>query len=354
MLTFPYIDINIYLLVFISLAAGALSGFAGVGGAFIVTPALIILGMPANLAVGTTLAWVALNSIMSSLTHRRLGNVDLKLGLVMVIAAMSGSEVGVRILNMIRDAGLAEEVVLAISICLLISVGTYTLIECLTRKQKLDKLLASGATPSMTTSEISLPQKVQNIHLRPMIHLTTSGVTISLWILLVLGFLVGVLSGLIGVGGGFIMMPSLVYLIGIPSFVAVGTDLFQIVFPAAYGAIRHALSGNIMIVVAVIMLVISSIGTQFGARATRYVGGISIRFILAISILIAAIGIGFKLADSLLGNTIKWLDTGSIAITFGGMGLMLVMIATLFIAGFRHQHHKPIPGWMLSLITKED
>ena len=112
MITFPElpgVDINILLLVFVGFGAGILSGFAGVGGAFIVTPALIILGFPANFAVGTGLAWVMGSSIVGAFRHRKLGNVDVKLGLVILVAAMGGMEVGVRILNLTRDAGLVDE-----------------------------------------------------------------------------------------------------------------------------------------------------------------------------------------------------------------------------------------------------
>ena len=108
----PGIDINVILLVFVGLGAGVLSGFAGVGGAFIVTPALIILGFPAHLAVGTSLTWVVGKSIIAVIGHRKLGNVDMKLGLVLLVSAMGGMEVGVRMLNRIRNIGLSDEVVL--------------------------------------------------------------------------------------------------------------------------------------------------------------------------------------------------------------------------------------------------
>ena len=101
----PGVDINVFLLIFICLGAGILSGFAGVGGAFIVMPALIILGFPANFAVGTSLTWVMGNSIVGAFRHGKLGNVDMQLGLVMIVATMSGVEVGVRIVNWVRDIG---------------------------------------------------------------------------------------------------------------------------------------------------------------------------------------------------------------------------------------------------------
>ena len=137
MITFaelPGVDINIALLISVGLGAGVLSGFAGVGGAFIVTPALIVLGFPANLAVGTSMAWIMGNSIIGMLTHRKIGNVDMKFGVIMIVAAMCGTETGVRILNSITESGTADQIVLTISISLLVIVGSYTLIEAIRRK----------------------------------------------------------------------------------------------------------------------------------------------------------------------------------------------------------------------------
>jgi len=345
--------INIFPLIFIGLTAGILSGFAGVGGAFVVTPALIILGLPGNFAVGTALAWVAGNSIVAMLRHRKLGNVDMKLGLVLTVAAMSGMEVGVRILNWIKNIGLVDEGVLSISICMLIIVGTYTLWECSRRKRQLDEMLARGEKLPPAMSATSLSRKLQAINIPPMLHFTKSGVTISLWIVFFIGFFVGMLAGVIGVGGGFIMVPSLVYLIGTPSLIAVGTDLFQIIFSASYGSIRHAMSGNVLILVALTMLVASCIGVQFGVWTTRYVRGVSVRCVLGILIIISAAGAILKLAYVLLGRSVAPLEVSSVAVTFGGMGIALILICALFMIGFRYTHGQHIPAWSKSFVAKE-
>ena len=354
MMNFAGVDINIFLLIFIGLSAGILSGFAGVGGAFVVTPALIILGFPANFAVGTALAWVTGNSVVAVLRHRKLGNVDMKLGSVLAVAVMSGMEVGVRILNWTRDMGLADEVVLSISICILIIVGSYTLLECSRRKRQLDKMLEKEKRLPPAMSATSLSLKLQAINIPPVLHFAKSGVTISLWIMLAGGFFIGTLAGVIGVGGGFIMVPSLVYLIGIPSFIAVGTDLFQIVFSSSYGCIRHAMSGNVLILVAFIMLVASCIGVQFGVWTTRYVRGLSVRSVLGILIIICAVGAILKLADVLLGEPAAWLEVSSVAVTFGGMGIVLILICALFMIGFRYSHGRHIPTWSKPFVARED
>lgn len=187
-----------------------------------------------------------------------------------------------------------------------------------------------------------------------MLHFAKSGVTISLWIILAIGFFIGVLSGVIGVGGGFIMVPSLVYLVGLPSFMAIGTDLFQIIFTAAYGSIRHTISGNVIIFAAFIMVVASSIGVRFGVSVTRYVRGVSVRMILGISILLFAVGTILKLSSILLEKAATWLEVGSLAVTFGGMGIIVIMVLALFIVALRYQCGRHIPTWVESLVAKED
>lgn len=350
MITLSNIDVNVLLLVYTGLAAGVLSGFAGVGGAFFVTPALIILGVPASFAVGTSLAWVTGNSIIGAFKHKKLGNLDIKLGTIMVLAVMGGVEVGVRILNRIRDAGFADEIVLSISTSILLIVGLYTFLESIKRKRHFDAMEEKGElTPVMRTAAIP-PKKFQNIKLPPLLKFAKSQVNISLWIILAVGFIVGMLVGVMGVGGGFIMVPALVYLFGIPTFVAVGTDLFQIIFSAAYGSIRHAMSGNVIIPASLIMLVASSIGLQFGVLVTRYVRGVSVRFILGITILMVAIGTLLKLLSILVEEYAAPLQTSSLAVTFSSVGLSVMMIMTLYIMALRHRRGQRVPAFVTALL----
>jgi len=355
MITFPAlsgVEINVFLLVFIGLGAGILSGFSGVGG-FVVTPALIILGFPANLAVGTSLAWVTSNSIVGTFQHRKLGNVDMKLGVVLLLASMSGMEVGVRTLNWAQNSGVDNEVVLSISLCMLLIVGSYTLLESIQRKKYLDNMLEKGERPpAMRATAFS--QRLQGIKIIPMLHFTKSGITVSLWVVLALGFLIGMLAGLIGVGGGFIMVPSLVYLVGLPSFMAVGTVLFQIIFSAAFGTFRHTMSGNVVIFAAFIMVISSSIGVQFGTLVTRFVRGVSTRFILSISILLAAAGTILKLLSLTMKSLTTPLEVASLAVTFSGMGVAIVIITLLFIMALRYRSGRSIPPWIAAFLATGD
>lgn len=341
---------NILLLLFIGLGAGILSGFSGVGGAFVVTPALIVIGFPANFAVGTGLAWVVGKSVTAVWSHSQLGNVDVKLGLVMLVSSTLGVEGGVRALNWAKSRGLADEVVLAISLVMLLVVGSYTVVESYRRKKELDALLKRGQKlPADHQSGIS--GRLQSIRLSPLISFPHSGIKISFWILFAIGVFVGIMSGLMGVGGGFIMVPSLVYLVGIPSFIAVGTDLFQIVFSAAYGTIRHTLSGNVFIFAAFLMVLASAIGVQFGVLVTRFVRGISVRYILGVSIILSAVGVALKLTSVLNTGLKKSFEEASLLVTMGSLLITVLMISGLFFIAMRHRRGMAVPNWVESLLA---
>jgi len=356
MITLPMmgVDVSILLLVFIGFAVGILSGFIGVGGGYLMTPALIILGLPANIAVGTSMAWIVCNSIVGTMRHRQLGNIDIKLGLVMIAGTICGVEVGVRLLNLIKNTGFADAIILSVLIIMLIAIGIPTFREVRERKAHLDKILRSQDKPPPAKRSSSIGRRLQGLNTPPVIRFDKSRLTISLWLILAIGFVTGILAGFVGVGGGFIILPSLIYLIGLPSFMAVGTGLFQIIFSASFGCIRHTMSGNVIISIAFLMLLGSSVGTQLGALITQYVRGISMRYVLVISILLCVTGSILKLIDLLLPAPAPWLQEGALAITFGGMGLVVIMIAGLFIMAIRYRQGLPVPAWVVSLVAKDD
>lgn len=348
------VEINILFLVLLGLSVGIVSGFIGVGGGFLMAPALIIVGFPANFAVGTSLAWITGSALMGALRHRQLGNIDLMLGICMIVGTMWGVEGGVRILNDLKEIGLADHAVLSASIAMLLVIGTYTLREAHRRKAVLDAIVRRGEKLPAAMMALAISRRLQNIRIPPMIHLTKSRLTISLWVLLCIGFITGLLAGFIGVGGGFIMVPSLVYIVGLPSFMAVGTDMFQVIFSAAFGCTRHTMSGNVIIVVAFILVLSSCLGVQFGVYITRFVRGVSMRYVLGMSTLLCVLGSVLKLLDIILELPSAWLRTSSIAVIFGGMGLVVAMIIGLFIMAVRYRSGKGIPIWATSLIQRDN
>lgn len=344
---------NILLLLFTGFGAGVLSGFAGVGGSFVVTPALIIIGFPANFAVGTGLAWVMGNSVVGALRHGRMGNIDVRVGLIMLVASTVGMEGGVRALNLATQRGMANEVVLSISVVMLATVGVYTLIESYRRKRQIDGILKRHEKPPPPL-RTALSLRLQGIRLAPIIQLEKSGIRISVWILVVIGLFTGALAGVMGVGGGFIVVPALVYLVGMPSFLAVGTSLFQIVFSSAYGTVRHTLSGNVYIFAAVLMMIASSVGVQCGALVTRYVRGLSVRYVLGVSVILCAAGAVLKLFGVVREPGRTLFETISLGVTFGGILLTVLLILVLFVVALRYRRGRSIPGWTESFVASDE
>jgi uncharacterized membrane protein YfcA len=348
------IEINLVLVAFLGLLVGMVNGFIGAGGGFLMAPALIIVGFPANFAVGTSLAWITGSALMGTLRHRQLGNIDMKLGIWLVTGTLCGVEGGVRILNEVKKMGFADQAVLAASITILLVVGIYTLREVRTRKALLDSMVRNGEKLPPAMRALAISKRLQNIRVPPMIHFAKSRLTISLWIILSIGLLTGLLAGFIGVSGGFIMVPLLVYLVGLPSFLAVGTNMFQVIFTASFGCARHTISSNVLIFLAFILLLSSPLGVQCGVLVTRFVRGLAMRYVLAVSIFICVGGSIIKLLDIILEVPTAWLRTGSICVIFGGMALIAAMIVGLFVIALRYKAGKPIPIWAESLIQNED
>ncbi len=357
MLTFPMLpgmDISIFMLAFIGFTVGIVGGFIGVGGGYMVTPALIVLGLPGNFAVGTDITHITGMSAISTLRHRSLGNVDMKLGFLLMLGTFPGLELGVRIINWSKSHGLSSEAVLAVSTILLVTMGSYVTYEAFSAKKKLDEAVArTGSAPrDVTASGISA--KIQAIRIPPMIWFKTSRVRLSAWLIVLVGFCAGLLSGFMGVGGAFILTPALIYLFGIPSLIAIGTILFQITFSAAYGCIRHGMSGNVLIIAAIVMILGASIGAQIGSLGTRYVRGPSVRGVLGSSVIVGALGALFKLAYALTGEKMAWLQRGAEVCTFGGMGLLIVMIAGLLVLAFMYRRGMKVPKQFQSILIRDD
>jgi uncharacterized membrane protein YfcA len=346
----PGTEISVLLLVILSLASGVISGFVGVGGGFIMTPALIILGFQAHYAVGTSILWVMGNSIIGTFRHRHLGNVDFKLGGIMIIFMMCGVELGVRAITAAKNAGLAETSVLLVTICSLLVVGSSVFWESTQTKSKMDKMIKENNEANENIVYSRLISLISRIQLPPIIHFSKANTQISLWVLMLLGLVAGTLSSFIGVGGGFIIVPSLVYLFGVPSFVAVGTNLFEIIAPTAFGATRHTLDGNVVIFASFIMILGSSAGIYFGSLLTRYLREVSMRYTLASSILVAVLGSIFKLITIISQNEADWVQLVINIITFGGLALIICILIGLFIAAARRKNGKYIPIWIQSLV----
>jgi len=279
---FPISDSHIspIYLAAIGFIIGVLGGFFGVGGSFIAGPALRAVGLHWNFAVGTDLAHIVGKSIVAAKRHRALGNVDLKLGLLMAIGTIGGAEVGAQLIQMLKRQGHVDVVVSIVSITVYIGISIFMIWESRkTLKQKRAKKL-SAASKSDASAFRPVTRRIQRLKMWPMVSLPTSGIkSISLWIILVVSFVGGLFSGFLGGGAGYIRMPSMVYVIGIPTHLAVGTDLFEIIISASYGTFTHAIKGNVDILIALVMHTGAAIGAQIGAISTQYFAGPKIRLL---------------------------------------------------------------------------
>lgn len=291
------VTISPFLLVGIGFVVGVLGGFFGVGGGFLAGPLLLWTGVPANLVVGTDLAHMTGKSIVAAKRHRTLGHVDFKLGFLMVIGTIIGVEIGAQLIELLEAAGNVDQVVGTTYILILLLISGFTAWESI-------RALRMIRTQSLDVKDViafqGITQRMHNIQLRPMLSFPDSGIkSVSLWVVMGVGFISGILAGFLGVGGGFIRMPMLVYLVGVPTHVAVGTDLFEIIISAGFGTITHALKGNVDILMALVMHTGAAIGAQIGAISTRYFAGPRIRLLFSTLPLLGAI----LVIITLLGGT---------------------------------------------------
>jgi uncharacterized protein len=293
-------------LVVIGFLIGVLGGFFGVGGSFIAGPALRAIGMDWNFAVGTDLAHIVGKSVVAAKRHRALGNVDLRLGLIMAVGTIGGAEVGAQLIEAFKRAGNVNLVVSVVSIVIYFSISGFMICETLTtlatarrRKRAGQSSRASGKADESAFTHVT--EAIHRWRIPPMITLPESGITISLWLIMFVAFIGGLFSGFLGGGAGYVRMPSMVYILGVPTHLAVGTDLFEIIISASYGTFTHAIKGNVDILIALVMNTGAAIGAQLGAISTQYFTGPKIRLafvplpLIGASIVIYTLITGHKL-----------------------------------------------------------
>jgi len=319
------IQFNVLVLLLIGFTVGVCGGFFGIGGAWIVTPALNIFGFPMPYAIGTDLAHIGGKSIVSTIRHGKFGNVDVKLGVSMILGTTIGMELGANLVMALERAGLAEEYIRKAYIVFLLLIGSYVLHDYLqfTRQQRRRAAASEPATGGATFAS-----RLQRVRIPPMVHFEASGITCSLWLPVLVGLTTGVVASVLGVGGGFIRMPALIYLVGCPTVVAVGTDLFEVMITGAYGAFTYGVKGRVDLLAAMWMLLGAAIGAQLGTVAVKYVRGYSIRLLFALTIFIACGSVVLKQLELQLAS--------SITILTAGIAISGVIIAWL-IGGIRRE-----------------
>ncbi len=267
------ISINLYLVVAVGGMIGLLSGLVGVGGGFLLTPILMMIGVPPTIAAASGACSLVATSSSGTAIHFRMGNVDLKLGGILLLGGLCGAAIGVHVIKILRALGNADFVITLFYVVMLGGVGAFMFVESLQSLRR-GMMAQKASNPARQASLLKkLPFQM---------NFPRSHVTHSVFVPFALCALVGILAAIMGVGGGFIMVPMMVYLLRMPMHVAVGTDLFQILFTCAGVTVMQAVSNQTVdIVLALAVAVGSSVGAQLGARMSRMLRGEQLRIVLA-------------------------------------------------------------------------
>ncbi|MEW6457650.1 MAG: sulfite exporter TauE/SafE family protein [Bacillota bacterium] len=281
-------EISVWPLVMIGFCVGVIGGYFGIGGAFMVTPALNIFGFPMAYAIGTDMAHVAGKSVVATFRHWRFGHVSVIIAVLMIIGTFAGIETGAQMIRWLTRLGIAGPVVRWIYIVILGSLAVYILMEYF-RAVKKERETGVKTKDIVGTKASAFFQN--SVKVPPVVHCSVAGITISVWVVIFVGCLTGFVAGVLGVGGGFLRVPALMYIVGTPTKVAVGTDLFEVMISGAYGAFSYAAKGAVELKAAVVMLLGAAFGAQFGTLTTKYVYGLGIRFLFGMTVALACISV---------------------------------------------------------------
>ncbi|HVO82810.1 MAG TPA: sulfite exporter TauE/SafE family protein [Syntrophobacteria bacterium] len=275
---------NILLLLGLGGVVGFLSGLFGVGGGFLMTPLLIMAGIPPTVAAASDSNQIVAASTSGTYAHYRMGNVDFKMGIFLLVGGVVGGTLGVQLIKILRALGNADFVIKVTYVVMLGVIGSYMFIESLqSLRHKAPRARpAAAAKPSLYARLVqALPWQMKFVK---------SGVTLSPLLPIILGLFVGVLAAIMGVGGGFIMVPVMVYLLRMPMHVVVGTSLFQILFTCVNVTIMQAMTNRTVdMELAIILLLGSTLGAQFGARLSRKLKADQLKILLASIVLLVMI-----------------------------------------------------------------
>ncbi|MEM8749827.1 MAG: sulfite exporter TauE/SafE family protein [Pseudomonadota bacterium] len=290
----PIAEMSVNVLVLFSMGAGVgfLSGMFGVGGGFLMTPLLIFYQIPPAVAVATEANQIVASSFSGALAHFRRGTLDIKLGIVLLIGGVAGSAIGVAIFSSLRQAGQLDLIISILYVLFLGTIGSLMVVESLNAIRKNRGKGAEVAAPPP-------PQQswINNLPFKMRFH--RSQLYLSVIPVLVLGMVVGILASIMGVGGGFIMVPAMIYILRVPTNVVIGTSLFQIMFVTMFTTVaQSATNQTVDIVLALILMVGGVIGAQFGARAGQKLKGEQLRALLGLIVLAVCIRLGWDLVST--------------------------------------------------------
>lgn len=324
-------------LVILGFGVGMIGGFFGMGGGWMVTPGLNILGFPMAFAIGTDITQMAGPSLISTMRHGRFGNVDYRLGSIMVIGTVGGFEAGAQMIMWLERIGKVDAYVRLGYLALLTLIAWLVFTDVAKRRRKEREARAAGRTLDALSTGIEWHKTFHKIKISPVIHFKRAGIRCSAWLPISVSFFTGWLAGILGIGGGLVRMPALIYLVGCPTHVAVGTDLFEVAISGLYGAASYSYKGRTELLAAVIMLIGSSIGAQIGSVATKYVKGYGIRVFFGMAVIGCAVSILCKLVASAVPALRTVLDIAATVLILGLVTALSLYILTKFIRGVREE-----------------
>ncbi len=282
------LSVNLFVLLAMGAAVGFLSGMFGVGGGFLITPLLIFYNIPPAIAVATGANQVIASSFSGALSHLKKKTLDFKLGTVLLAGGVVGSTIGIYVFTLLRMLGQLDLIISLLYVVMLGTVGGLMLVESVSAIRR----TRDGAAPTLKK-----PGQHNWIHRLPLkMRFRASKLFVSVIPVIGLGAGIGFLSSIMGVGGGFIMVPALIYLLKVPTNVVIGTSLFQIIFVSAYTTIVHASTNYTVDVVLAFMLMIGGVaGAQYGAKVGQRLRGEQLRALLALLVLAVALRLAFDL-----------------------------------------------------------
>lgn len=318
-------------MVVLGLGCGIMGGFYGMGAAWMITPGLNILGFPMAFAIGTDIAHIAGKSIVSTIRHGKFGNVDYPLGVAMLGGTIIGIEIGAQMIMWFERIGKIDLYVRLLYLGFLCFIVYMIVGDAIKMRKKKKAAEAAGGKLAALEGGITWYKTMHKLPIPPRIHFKQAQIHVSMWLPFIVGFVTGWCAGILGIGGGLIRMPSLIYFVGCPTHVAVGTDLFEVMLSGLYGTFTFTWKGRTELVGALIMLCGAAFGAQFGAVATKYYKGGGIRVLFGAAVFFCMLSIIWKLLARVYD--IKWMDHASTVTILGGVTLLMSIIIYQAIKG---------------------
>ena len=281
------LSVNIFIILSLGGAVGFLSGMLGLGGGFLMTPLLMFIGIPPNVAVATSANQIVAASVSGALSHWRQGLVDVKMGMYLLLGGLFGSFTGIWIFKLLSNAGQIETFLAIVYFILLFSIGTLMLIES-------SQVIRDRIRKRTVKRKLHYHNWAHRLPFK--VRFYSSNLYISVIPPILIGYFIGILSATMGIGGSFILIPAMIYFLGMPTSKVIGTSLFQIIFITAFVTLLHATSTFAVDAVLAFSLILSSvIGAQLGVMFTNKFRGEELRALLAIIVLAVALKIGTDL-----------------------------------------------------------